>query len=215
MTLAEQTQKLSKEFIASQPEKTQQDIMQSFQKLLSSTVGQNALRVGDFAINFTLKNATGNQQSLFEYLKKGPVVLSFYRGGWCPYCNLQFKALNDILPEIKQLGATLIGVSPETPDNSLSTVEKHQLQFEVLSDLGNVVANQYRLVMTVFENMRPYYLQWGFDLPTLNGDDSYQLPIPATYIINSNKKITACYVNKDYTTRMEPSDILSALENLK
>ncbi|VAX00051.1 AhpC/Tsa family protein GSU0066 [hydrothermal vent metagenome] len=214
MTLRQQTQQLTEQFISSQAEQTQQDIMESFEQLMSSDTAQNALKIGDDAIDFTLPNAAGEQKKLSNMLQQGPIVLSFYRGGWCPYCNLQFKALNDILPEIKQLGANLIGVSPETPDSSMSTVEKHQLQFEVLSDIGNNIADKYGLVMTVIEKMRPYYLQWGFDIPALNGDDSYQLPVPATYIIDRNQKITECYVNKNYTERMEPSDIISALKNL-
>ncbi len=214
MTLLQKTQELTKQFIASQPEKIQQDIMDSFEQLMASDTAKNALQTGDSAIDFTLPNAIGEQKKLSQLLEQGPVVLSFYRGGWCPYCNLQFKALNDILPEIQQLGANLIGISPETPDNSISTIEKHQLKFEVLSDVGNTIANKYGLVMTVIEKLRPYYLQWGFDIPTLNGDDSYQLPVPATYIINQDNNITACYVNKNYTERMEPNDIISALKNI-
>ncbi len=214
MTLRQQTQALTEQFIASQPDNIQRDIMDSFEQLIASDIAKNALQTGDNAIDFTLPNAIGEQRNLSQLLEQGPVVLSFYRGGWCPYCNLQFKALNDILPEIQQLGANLIGVSPETPDNSISTAEKHGLKFEVLSDVGNTIANKYGLVMTVIEKMRPYYLQWGFDLPALNGDDSYQLPVPATYIIDRDKKITACYVNKNYTERMEPSDIITALKNL-
>ncbi len=214
MTLAEQSQALTEAFIASQAENVQQDIMTAFTELLESDIAKNALQTADNAIDFTLPNASGDQKSLYQQLEQGPVVLSFYRGGWCPFCNLQFKALNDILPEIKQLGASLIGVSPETPDSSLSTIEKHALEFEVFSDVGNKVAEQYGLVMTVVETLRPYYLQWGFDLPASNGDESYQLPVPATYIIGTDKKITACYVNKNYTLRMEPTDIISALKNI-
>lgn len=214
MTLLEQTQEITGAFISSQPADVQKDIMEAFEELLSSDIAKDALKTDDQAIDFTLPNASGQQVSLSEYLKKGPVVLNFYRGGWCPYCSLEFKALHDILPRIKALGATLIGISPETPDTTLSTAEKHQLQFEVLSDVGNQISAQYGLIMSVSEKMRPHYLNWGFDLPALNGNESYELPLPATYIINSDGRIAAHFVNKDYTQRMEPEDIIAALENL-
>jgi peroxiredoxin len=148
-------------------------------------------------------------------LAQGPVVLSFYRGGWCPYCNLEFKALNDVLPEIHALGARLVGVCPELPDHSLSTAERHQLQFEVLSDIGNNIAREYGIVMQVPASMRPLYLQWGLDVPTVNGDETWELPIPATYVIDSDGRIATAYVNKDYTQRMEPEAIIEALKELK
>ncbi len=215
MKLNEQTQQMTQAFISAQPDNVQNDIKHSFAELTQSDVAKNALTVGDQAHDFALSNATGDVISLFEYLKKGPVVLNFYRGGWCPYCNLEFKALNENLSKMKALGATLIGVSPETPDTSMSTVEKHQLKFEVLSDVGNEVANSYGLVMTVSENMRPHYQEWGFDIPKFNGDDSYQLPVPATYVIATNGTIKTCFVNKDYTQRMEPEDIIAALQALR
>lgn len=214
MKLSEQTQEVTKAFISSQSPEVQEDIMESFEELLSSDVAKNALRTGDQVIDFNLPNAKGQLASLSDHLKNGPVVLSFYRGGWCPFCNLEFAALHNILPRIKELGATLIGVSPETPDTSLSTVEKHQLQFEVLSDVANQISSQFGLLMSVSEKLRPHYLEWGFDLPELNGDESYSLPIPATYIIDKNGRITAHHINKDYTQRMEPEDIIIALENL-
>lgn len=210
-TLAEQTQNRVSEFIASLPDDAQQIVGGAFEKLKQSDFGSNACNVGDVAPDFSLPNATGLSLQLSDYLQEGPVVLSFYRGGWCPFCNLEFKALQDRLPEIKSLGAKLIGVSPETPDNSLATIEKHKLRFEVLSDVGNKVANDYGLVMTVFEELRPLYQQWGIDIPAANGDDSFELPIPATYVIATDGVVKAAHVNKDYTKRMEPADIITAL----
>ncbi len=215
MSLSEQAQEITQAFIASQPEAIQQDIMKSFEELLGSDITDNTLITGSTAPDFTLPNATGTELTFSEQLKNGPIVLSFYRGGWCPFCNLEFAALNSILPQIKSLGASLIGISPETADASLSTAEKHQLQFEILSDSDNKIASQFGLVMTIPERMRPHYLSWGFDLPAVNGNDSFQLPVPATYIISPDGRIAAHYVNKDYTQRMEPEDIITALEALK
>ena len=210
-TLNEQIAETVADFMGQLPPDTAAVVSGSFEKLAASDVGKNAILVGDRAADFTLPNATGTPVSLHNLLKHGPVVLSFYRGGWCPFCSLELHALQSILPDIRALGATLIGVSPETPDNSLSTVEKQQLEFEVLSDQGNRVARDYGLLFAVYEEMRPLYLEWGFDLPAVNGDDSWEIPVPATYVIDANGIIRAGHVNKDYTKRMEPDDILAAL----
>ncbi len=214
-TLAEQTEKAANEFISRLSEDAQKIVGGSFEKLLVSDVAKDAINVGDKAPDFSLPSVRGGNIRLYEALKKGPVILSFYRGGWCPFCNLEFKALQERLPEMKALDATLIGVSPETPDNSLSTVEKHQLKFDVLSDVGNVVVREYGLIMTVYEEVRPLYLEWGIDLPASNGDDSYELPVPATYVIDTDGVIRAAHVDKDYTKRMEPADIVAALRAIK
>ena len=212
--LADQLGKTVNAFMSSLPEDEAQIVGASFEKLHSSDTAESAIAVGEIAPNFTLSDATGKTVSLHSRLDEGPVVLSFYRGGWCPFCNLEFKSLHDILPQIKQHGAILIGVSPELPDNSMSTVEKHNLQFEVLSDVGNKVALQYGLVMKVPEVIRPLYLEWGLDIPAVNGEDTWELPIPATYVINTDGKIVSAYVNKNYTERMEPDDIIKVLETL-
>ena len=213
-TLSAQTQKALQDFMSSLPENDQQTIGAAFEKLMTSDAGDNAPKDGDQAPDFVLPNVHGANKQLSELLKDGPVILNFYRGGWCPFCNLEFKALTDIMPLIKEKGASLIGISPELPDVSLSTIEKHNLPFEVLSDVGNKIADRYGLIMTVFEEIRPLYTQWGIDLPAANGDDSYQLPIPATYVIKQDGTIQACYVNKNYTSRMEPQAILDALDSI-
>ncbi|MDH5570544.1 MAG: AhpC/TSA family protein [Gammaproteobacteria bacterium] len=213
-SLGEQTGQLMQDFMASLPEDVRQTIGSAFGKLLVSDVASSAPLEGQKANDFELPNGHGGMTRLADLLGEGPVVLSFYRGGWCPFCNLEFKALSDILPQIKAKGASLVGISPETPDTSLSTIEKHKLPFEVLSDVGNIIAGQYGLVMTVYEEIRPLYKQWGIDLAAANGDDSYQLPVPATFVIKQDGTIHACYVNKDYTRRMEPADILAALDSL-
>lgn len=214
MRFAEQYQQIVQEFMNNLPDEAKTIVNENFEEIMSSSYGDKALKEGDRAIEFTLANATGEDTQLSSLLEQGPVVLNFYRGGWCPFCNLEFKSLHDILPQIKQHGATLIGVSPELPDNSMNTIEKHNLQFKVLSDVGNKLAEQYGLIMKVPEVIRPLYLEWGLDLPGFNGEDSWELPIPATYVISKDGKIVSAYINKNYTERMEPEDIIKALETL-
>jgi len=213
-TLRVQTTQLKEEFIAGLPEEVKRTVGESLAKLLQSDVAKNAKTLGDKAPDFNLPNVKGEQVRLSDAYKAGPVVLSFYRGGWCPFCNLEMRALQQHLPQIKALGASLIAISPQTPDNSLTTAEKLQLEFEILSDQGNKTARDYGLLMQVYEEMRPLYLNWGFDLPAANGDDSYELPVPATYVIDREWIIRSAYVDKDYTTRMEPTEIINALQQM-
>lgn len=213
-TLAAQTRATVEAFMANLSPEDQQTVGAAFERLLGSEAGEQAPRPGDQAPDFTLPNAAGEAVRLQDRLAAGPVVVNFYRGGWCPFCNLEFKALHDILPEIRQAGAALIGISPELPDVSRQTIQQHGLQFEVLSDVGNRIARDYGLLMVVDEAVRPLYQQWGIDVPAANGDDSFALPLPATYVIDTTGTVRAAHVNKDYTTRMEPADILAALHNL-
>ena len=213
-TLARQTRKTLEDFMTALAADQQQAVGSAFQELLASTVAADAKNVGDKASFFELPNVRGGTLNIESALAQGPVVLSFYRGSWCPFCNLELNALQQRLPEIRDCGARLIAVSPEKPDSSLSHAEKLGLEFDVLSDEGNRVSNQYGLIMTVHESLRPLYLRWGIDVPAANGDDSYQLPVPATYVIDSAGDIRSAYIDKDYTKRMEPEDIIQALKSL-
>jgi peroxiredoxin len=213
-TYAEQADAKREAFMAELDDGARQTMGETFARLMASDFGANAINVGDLAPDFTLPNARGGEQRLGDALAQGPVVLNFYRGGWCPFCNLEFRALQQRLPEMQALGARLIGISPETPDNSLATAEKHALQFDVLSDVGNQVAGQYGLEMVVDEAVRPLYLEWGLDIPAANGDDSYVLPIPATYVLDRDGTVRAAYVDKNYTSRMEPEALVAALRDL-
>lgn len=214
-TLAEQTSNTLNDFMTSLPSNQQEIVVAAFRELLSSTIADKAPGTGDKAPDFSLPHVRGHRLSLSEALGSGPVVLSFYRGSWCPFCNLELNALQQHMPEIRACGARLIAVSPEKPDSSLNHAEKTGLEFDVLSDLGNQVAREYGLVMQVPQSMRPLYMQWGLNLPLANGDDSYEIPVPATYVIDSQGTIRAAYVDKDYTRRMEPIDIIDSLQAIK
>ncbi len=179
--------------------------------LRASGLAESSLAVGAHAPDFTLPDSTGEHVSLSSLLSRGPVVLAFYRGGWCPYCSTELRAYQARLAEISSLGATLVAVSPQTPDNSLSTQEKLELAFPVLSDTGNVVARSYGLVFSLPEELREIYAGFGLDLPAANGDDSFELPLPATYVIDTEGAVVWRYVDADYTKRAEPDDVIAAL----
>src|SRR6266568_7986221 len=159
------------------------DLSSPIEQLIMSDAAKKALKEGAQAPNFTLPDALGNAVTLSHLLAQGPVVITFYRGEWCPYCNLELHAYQQALPQLRALGATLVAISPQTPDHSLSTVEKKKLTFTVLSDVGNHVARQFGLVFTIEEAVRTACQQVGANLPTFNGDDSWELPMAGTFLI--------------------------------
>lgn len=213
-TLAEQTQMALEKFLSGLAEQDQAIIGSAFQRLMKSDVAAKAIGVGDPMPDFILPNAQGNDVQLSSLLMKGPVVINFYRGGWCPFCNMEFKALHNYMPQMQEYNATLIGIAPETPEATSQTIEKHELKFEVLCDQGNQLADKLGLVMTVDEAIRPLYEKWGIDIPAANGDDTFELPVPATYVIDTQSEIRAAYIDKNYTQRMEPADIIKKLASL-
>ena len=185
------------------------------EELIAQHVRDNALQVGQKVANFSLANHCGDTVALTDLLVKGPVIISFYRGGWCPYCNLELKALNDYLPKFKAHNAQLVAVSPQLPDESLSTAQKNELEFDVLSDVSNIVANQFGLLFTLDERIQSLYTGFGIDFESYYGDKSFKLPLPATYVINQDGIITYAFISEDYTLRAEPEAVLNALQTEK
>lgn len=178
-----------------------------------SGVLEGAINVGDTAPDFNLKNAVGNQVQLSDLLSKGPVVLTWYRGGWCPYCNLTLHALQEKLPDFKAAGASLVALTPELPDKSMSTSEKLELEFEVLSDIDNQVARQFGVVYKLTDEVGEMY-ENGFGLSNYNGNDERELPLAATYIINADGVVKYAFLDAEYRNRAEPSDVLEVLKNM-
>ncbi|RVU03139.1 AhpC/TSA family protein [Mucilaginibacter limnophilus] len=176
-------------------------------------LNDTALKVGDIAPDFELNNALNHPVKLADLLKNGPVVLSWYRGGWCPYCNIQLRYLQSYLPQFKAAGATLVALSPELPDKSLTTTEKNNLEFEVLTDYDNEVARQFRIVFKLNEELIDIYNDFH-KLETYNGVSTNELPVPATYVIGADRVIKYAFVDTDYRKRAEPAEILEVLKSL-
>ena len=173
------------------------------------------LKVGDTAPDFTLQDAFGKKVSLSEELKKGPVVVTFYRGSWCPYCNLQLRAYQKNIKQFQKYGATLIAITPQQPDRSKDQLKKTPLDFEIVSDLDSKVAKDYKLFFKVPEALSKLYKErYDIDLEYFNGKDRKELPVPGTFIIDRNGVIQSAFAKVDYTARMEPQAIIDALANL-
>jgi peroxiredoxin len=174
-----------------------------------------ALGEGDRAPNFRLSDTRGDSLELDALLRRGSVVLSFYRGQWCPYCNLELRAYQRLLPQLKALGANLVAISPQTPDNSASTAERNELSYPVLSDVGLHVARSYGLAFDLPpELVELYRRQWNNDLIKWNGEGGWSLPFPATYVIGQDARIALAHVDPDYRDRLEPEAVLARLRTL-
>jgi peroxiredoxin len=176
----------------------------------------NALKVGQSAPDFTLPDAFGNPVSLKALLAQGPVVISFYRGEWCPFCNIELRALEEALPKMRALGATLIAISPEKADHGIVATEKNKLTFPVLSDFGNQVARQFGIVFQVGQNLKEFSKNaFQNDIALRNGEASYELPVPATYVIDTAGIIRFAHVDVDYMLgRAEPEVVVAVLETI-
>jgi peroxiredoxin len=171
-------------------------------------------KLGDQVPNFQLYNAHGELKSLKEYLKNGKVILSFFRGGWCPYCYLELRAFQKLLPIFKKYGAQVVAVSSEKPDYCLNTTERNGLEFDVLSDIGNKVAKSYNLLFKSKTNL-DLWNELGLNKAISNGDLSYELPIPATYIIDEWMTVAYAFTNPDYRKRARPQELIDCLKAIK
>jgi len=182
--------------------------------LRATGVQERALRVGDRAPNVTLPDALGRPVRLADLWARGPLVVSFYRGGWCPYCTSELRAWQQRLGELDALGATLVAISPQTPDNSLTTAQKNALAFGVLSDSNLEAANGFEVATTLAPELVDLYGVGGANLPVLNGNGHWVLPVPATFVIDTEGVIQFAHVDVDYRERAEPDDVLDAVQRL-
>lgn len=201
-------------FVEKVPVDVRELMMQATKDLADSGIVEKAPKVGEQLPSFTLTNQLNEQISLESLTAKGPVIVTFYRGGWCPYCNLELAAYQQALSEIEAAGATLVAITPELPDASLSTAEKNALKYQVLSDVDATYANELNLVFSLPEELRPIYLSFGIDIEKHNGPGQYGLPLAATYVLDQSGKITSAFVDADYTKRQEPSEVVAALKNI-
>jgi peroxiredoxin len=176
----------------------------------------DAVAVGGVLSDFTLPDATGRDVSLSELVAEGPLVLVFYRGGWCPYCNLALHQYqSELVPRLASFGATLAAISPQKPDESLTTVEKHDLQFAVLSDAGAAIARQLGIAFEPAEDVLEAQQALGLDIRDGNVDGSSELPMPTVLIVDHDRTVQFADVQADYTSRTEVSEILAALQRLR
>jgi peroxiredoxin len=191
-------------------------LLEGFRSIIADQVAidyaARAPKVGDGAPDFTLPDHLGRRVSLSGELEEGPVVLIFYRGEWCPYCNAMLRTYGLRASDFSRQGAKLLAVSPQTPDNSLSMAEKHSLQFPVLSDEGGAVIDSYGLKYDI--SSPELYKKAGVDLAKYNGKGGWMLPAPAVFVIDRDGVVRFASANGDYTQRVEPDETLAVLDSL-
>jgi peroxiredoxin len=191
------------------------DIMhRATDELIASAQAQHARKAGDAAPEFILSDPDGKPVSMRELLARGPLVVSFYRGVWCPYCNLELQALQEALPEITARGASLVAISPQTAPNSRKSQRDNKLGFPILSDVKSQVANAFGIRFALQDYLIELYKSFKNDLPGFNDDPSWVLPMPARYVIGTDGVIAYSEVNPDYTQRPDPSELLPVLDRL-
>ena len=181
-------------------------------ELIESGAARRAKKAGDVAPSFSLKDPEGNVISSADLLKRGPLVLSFYRGVWCPYCNMELQALEAAKPEFDRYRASLVAISPQTAPNSHKSVRQNKLSFPILSDVKGKVGAAFGLRFNLPDHLVELYKQLRNDLPTFNDDPSWTLPMPARYVIGQDGLILYSEVNPDYTRRPEPEDMIPVLQ---
>jgi peroxiredoxin len=212
MSLNDQIEEYKAGFRSKAPEVVQATMAKATQDLAASGIAKKAPNKNEKLPNFSLKNQNGEIKTLDQLLEKGPVVVTFYRGGWCPYCNLELRAYQEVLNNITNAGACLVAITPELPDSSLSTIEKNGLGFEVLSDIDSRYARSIDLVFTLSEELRPIYEQFGIHIEAHNGSGQFDLPLAATYVVAQDGTVISAFVDADYTKRQEPSMVINVLK---
>ena len=202
------------------PFKPSQERLQTMQRatdaLIASGQAQRAKKAGDTAPEFTLLDPDGQPVSSRELLARGgPLVISFYRGVWCPYCNLELQALQEALADITARGASLVAISPQTAPNSRKSQRDNKLGFPILSDVKSQVAHAFGIRFALPSDLIEVYAGFGNDLPKINDDPAWVLPMPARYVVGADGIIAYAEVNPDYTHRPDPSELLPVLDRLK
>ncbi len=183
-------------------------------ELAAGGIGKTAKQVGDLAPAIKLPDQHGNAFDVASLIAKGPVVVTFYRGGWCPFCNMELKAYQNVLPRLVAAGASLVAISPETPDHVTDTAAKNELSFPVLSDVGQTVAKAFGIHYAFTKELRGVYDGFKLDIPGRNGAvDDWSLPLSATYVIGADGKILFADTRTDYRERTDPEDVLRVLEH--
>lgn len=184
-------------------------------ELIATGQADRALKAGDRAPDFALPDADGRMVRAADLLASGPIALTFYRGVWCPYCNLDLQALEEVSNAIRATGAQLIAVTPQQAASSRKAIRDNKLSFPVLSDAGNALADAFGLRFRLQDELAALYASFGVDLPGTNGDNSQTLPMPARYVIGTDGIIAYAEVNADYTRRPEPAEMVAVLESLR
>jgi peroxiredoxin len=215
LTISDQSEQLKAAAAEHLPPEVLEVFDRSIQELLDQGIPTKTIKAGDTLDPFTLDDATGTPVSLDQIIERGPAVIVFYRGGWCPYCNLALRTYQqELLPQLGAFGARLVAISPQSPDESLSTVGKASLEFTVLSDPGSRLADRIGIAFEQADEVLAAQRKLGLDLTTVNAEGAVRLPRPTVLIVDQDRTVRFIDVQPDYTARTEVADIVAALADL-
>ncbi|MXS70157.1 redoxin domain-containing protein [Flavobacteriaceae bacterium W22] len=209
--LAKQIEQFNNELATQVPKEVLEAFGKSIEDLQTKNIEEKSLKLGTTMPEFSLPNARNEIVHSKEILKNGKMIVAFYRGSWCPYCNLELKALQDNLSKINDKKASLVAISPQSPDNSLTIIEKHKLTFEVLTDKDNTFAKQLGIVFELQDFVLPYYNTLGIDITHFNKNNDNTLPIPAVFVVNQDGKIMYKFADANYMNRIDIDELLNTL----
>ncbi|WP_170400889.1 peroxiredoxin-like family protein [Ruegeria arenilitoris] len=214
MTLQDKLDGFKAQFKTMAPEGAFDTFARSTQELIDSGQAERALKAGDTAPDFVLTDADRNEVALKDLLAKGPVVLTFYRGVWCPYCNIELQALEEVSADIREKGATLVAISMQGAADSRKSQKDNNLSFPILTDQNGELAAKFGIRWSLQDYVIPFHQGFGVELPRTHSDGQWNLPMPARYVIDTDGTIAYAEVNPDYTRRPEPADLFPVLDNL-
>ena len=215
LTIREQSDQLKAAAAEDLPSEILEVFDRSIQEFLERGIPADSIKAGDVLDQFTLDDATGTPVGLDQIVENGPAVIVFYRGGWCPYCNLALRTYQqELLPHLGAWGARLVAISPQSPDDSLSTVEKAGLEFTVLSDPGSRLADRIGIAFEQADDVLAAQRQLGLDLTKVNAEDAVRLPRPTVLVVDQDRTVRFVDVQPDYTARTEVADIIAALSDM-
>ena len=214
-SLTEQLREKAEASAEKSPKEVRKIMLDALDDLKNEKIQQQALKKGDKMPEFELPDVTRGMIDSESLLKKGPLVVVFYRGGWCPYCNLQLRDIQNHIQKFQKLGAQVVAISPEAPDQSRETVKKNTLDFYVLSDLKGSVAKSFGLTFKLPPDLKTLYKKFGIDLQKHNANKKWELPLAATYIVKPNSEVIYSFVDVDYKKRAETEDLIKVLKAAK
>ncbi len=209
--LAKQIEQFNNELATQVPQEVLEAFGKSIKDLKTKNIEEKSIKLGAIMPDFSLPNAKNEIIHSKEILKSGKMIIAFYRGSWCPYCNLELKALQENLSKINDKKVSLVAISPQSPDNSLSIIEKHNLTFEVLTDKDNTFAKQLGIVFELQDFVLPFYNALGINLSSFNKNDDTSLPIPAVFVVNENGIIIYKFADVNYMNRIDIDELLNTL----
>lgn len=210
-TLAKNIEQLNQDLVSQLPQEILEAFGKSIEDLKTKNIEKNSIQIGERIAAFLLPNALGKMINSDEVLKNNKMILAFYRGSWCPYCNLELKFLQENLSRIKEKNAVLIAISPQSPDHSLTMIEKKKLEFEVLTDSNNDFAEKLGITFQLQDFVLPYYQSLGINLADFNANNDNTLPVPAVFVIDENRTVSYKFLDVNYMSRVDVEDLINAL----